>query len=55
MVFHLTGNPELGLKEAYRVLKVGGKMGFAVWGRREYSDQFTIWKETLLEVGYELG
>jgi len=37
MSLHLVANPEKMLKEAYRILKKGGKIGVSVWGRRENS------------------
>jgi len=41
-VLHLTPEPLNMLNECYRILKPGGRAGFSVWGRPEYSPRFTI-------------
>ncbi|KAM9956946.1 hypothetical protein ACTFIR_003681 [Dictyostelium discoideum] len=52
---HLVTSPETMLKEAYRVLEVGGIAAFSVWGRPENSNQFTIVKKIADEIGIEMG
>jgi ubiquinone/menaquinone biosynthesis C-methylase UbiE len=34
MTLMLVGSPGRQIKEAHRVLKKGGKAGFAIWGRK---------------------
>ncbi|CAK93872.1 unnamed protein product (macronuclear) [Paramecium tetraurelia] len=51
-IFHLVLNPIQALKEAYRILKPGGKIGFSVWGRREIADNYTLLRATATEIGY---
>lgn len=34
LVLHLADNPQLMLREAFRVLKRGGRVGCSVWGSR---------------------
>mmetsp|Transcript_7844 Transcript_7844/g.7328 ORF Transcript_7844/g.7328 Transcript_7844/m.7328 type:complete len:185 (-) Transcript_7844:36-590(-) len=41
-VIALIDNPANGVKEAFRVLKSGGKAGFSVWGRTEFTQIQTI-------------
>ncbi len=41
------------LKEAHRVVKKGGVVGFSVWGEREKSNFFTIIPSVLKEMGIE--
>ncbi|KAM9975390.1 hypothetical protein ACTFIW_010418 [Dictyostelium discoideum] len=52
---HLVTSPETMLKEAYRVLEVGGIAAFSVWGRPENSNQFTIVKKMAEEIGLNFG
>ncbi|KAN0029397.1 hypothetical protein ACTA71_007524 [Dictyostelium dimigraforme] len=52
---HLVSSPETMLKEAYRVLEKGGIAAFSVWGRPEYSNQFTIVKKMAEEIGLNFG
>jgi len=52
---HLVPNPDLVLKEVHRVLKKGGKACFSVWGRQEYSPQFTIIQKCVAECKKEWG
>lgn len=54
-MYHLIGNPVKAFNEAYRVLKVGGRMGFSIWGRKELANNYTILKETAIEVGYQFA
>lgn len=54
-VYHLIGNPVKAFNEAYRVLKIGGRMGFSIWGRKELANNYTILKETAIEVGYQFA
>ena len=50
----LVENPENMLKEAFRVLRNGGKAGFTVWGRKENSKFFTPIPTVLRRNGIEL-
>ncbi|KAM9994603.1 hypothetical protein ACTFIZ_007742 [Dictyostelium cf. discoideum] len=52
---HLVTSPETMLKEAYRVLEVGGIAAFSVWGRPENSNQFTIVKKIADEIGIDMS
>lgn len=39
---HIVNDPDLMLKQAYLVLKEGGKAAFSVWGDQEHGYLFTI-------------
>lgn len=51
LVLHLTLDHQKMLKEAHRVLKVGGRVGCSVWGRQENTSVFTILNEVLDQNG----
>jgi ubiquinone/menaquinone biosynthesis C-methylase UbiE len=50
---HLVPSPELILKEAYRVLRPGGSIGFSVFGNKDRSHYFSLFDELVL--GKEKG
>lgn len=50
----LVDNHKNQLAEAYRVLQPGCYAGFSVWGREEYSNQFTFFKRSLAKKGIEV-
>jgi len=50
-VIHIISNPQAVLKEARRVVRPGGTVGFVVWGRKENSPKFTIAGDAAEAVG----
>ena len=51
---HCVDNHINQLKEAYRVMTVGGKAGFSVWGRKENSSFNTVLPAVLKSLGIEI-
>eukprot|EP01087_Luapelamoeba_hula_P017577 TRINITY_DN5551_c0_g1_i1.p1 TRINITY_DN5551_c0_g1~~TRINITY_DN5551_c0_g1_i1.p1 ORF type:complete len:280 (-),score=57.95 TRINITY_DN5551_c0_g1_i1:73-912(-) len=50
-VLHLTPSPAQMLKEARRVLDVGGMAGFSVWGEPAHSAKYTVAHDAAVAVG----
>jgi ubiquinone/menaquinone biosynthesis C-methylase UbiE len=50
VLFHLP-HPERCLAGVFRVLKPGGSVGTATWGRERFPPVDTIWDETLMQMG----
>ncbi|EAR95123.1 UbiE/COQ5 methyltransferase (macronuclear) [Tetrahymena thermophila SB210] len=53
LCLQLTSNPELMIKESYRVLQKGGSAGFSVWGEKDKSLFYTILPSVLSQFGYQ--
>ena len=52
MTLQLVGDHVGQIKEAYRVLKPGSIASFAVWGRIENSNMFTIFFDVLAKIEF---
>lgn len=55
LCLHLTPDPDKALKEAMRVLKKGGKIGFSVLGSYDRCEFFKIFDDSLREFNIEFG
>ena len=51
LVLHLVENPEIFLRDCYRVLQMNGVAGFSVWGDKLKSTFFSM-AERLIEEYY---
>lgn len=49
----LVDNHKNQLTEAFRVLKSGGTAAFSIWGRRENTNQFTLFPRSMKECGFK--
>jgi ubiquinone/menaquinone biosynthesis C-methylase UbiE len=49
---HIVPDPDLMLREAFRVLKSGGIAGFTVWGKKSETNLFHIMSNALEKAGY---